>query len=241
MRACLILAWTLVGWLATVSASAADGEAVASADTRWAVADAAQTPEFQRHVVPLFSKLGCNMRSCHGSFQGQNGFRLSLFGFEPELDRIELLETDELSEGDGPRANLKNPAESLLLYKPTSEDEHEGGQRMAVGSWQYNVFLAWIAGGGKFDPDKESKLVRFELQPAELVVTDRDQTHCVRAVAWFDDGTVEDVTALTTFSSNDDGIAAIDSDGKIHVSYTFLRLAIKHAEFNERWLTLLSP
>jgi predicted neuraminidase/peroxiredoxin len=31
------------------------------------------------------------------------------------------------------------------------------------------------------------------------------------------------------------------SDGHIHVTYTFLRLVIKHAEFNERWLTLLSP
>ncbi len=77
---------------------------IPSAEQRWSAGGMAGSPEFRRHVVPLFSKLGCNMRACHGSFQGQNGFRLSLFGFEPQLDRQELLETDPESEGDGPRA-----------------------------------------------------------------------------------------------------------------------------------------
>jgi hypothetical protein len=220
MRTCLIFTLVLFSSWSGRLAFADDPKPVASAVARWADGDAEDPPEFRRHVVPLFSKLGCNMRSCHGSFQGQNGFRLSLFGFEPELDRQELLETDELSEGDGPRANLEMPEESLLLHKPTSEDEHEGGQRMKVGSWQYNVFRAWIGSGGLFDPERESKLVRFELQPAELIVVDRDQTDSVRAMAWFDDGTMEDVTALTTFSSNDDGIAAVDPEGTIRVVRT---------------------
>ena len=219
MRAYLMLMVTLIAAV-TKSVAADEARTVASAAERWASRETEETPEFRRHVVPLFSKLGCNMRSCHGSFQGQNGFRLSLFGFEPELDRQELLEADDLSEGDGPRANLAMPELSLLLRKPTSEDEHEGGQRMKVESWQYNVFRAWIADGAKFDPEHDSKLVRFELQPSELVVTDRGQTQTVQAVAWFDDGTVEDVTALTTFSSNDDSIATIEPDGTISVDRT---------------------
>ena len=104
MRPPIVFTLTVVSMWVCCSASADDASSegartVLSADRRWASDDAAETPEFQRHVVPLFSKLGCNMRSCHGSFQGQNGFRLSLFGFEPELDRQELLEEDELSEG----------------------------------------------------------------------------------------------------------------------------------------------
>ena len=182
---------------------AADDQPVTSANVRWADGGEGGSPDFRRHVVPLFSKLGCNMRSCHGSFQGQNGFRLSLFGFEPELDRAELLEVDELSEGDGPRANLKSPADSLVLHKPTSKDEHEGGQRMSVGSWQYNVFRQWIADGGLFDPDNDPKLVRFELQPSELVFTRRDKPKAVKAIAWFDDGTVEDVTSLRRAAEKD--------------------------------------
>ena len=212
---------------ATRASGQESGPTVRRADQRWAEASGNATdvpefdvPEFQRHVVPLFSTLGCNMRSCHGSFQGQNGFRLSLFGFEPDVDRQELLEVDELSEGDGARANLKSPAESLVLRKPTSEFDHEGGERMKVGSWQYNLFLAWITGGAKFDPEKEVKLIRFELQPSELVFADRTKPQSLRALAWFDDGSVEDVTPLTTFSSNDDGIAKPDSDGTIRVERT---------------------
>ena len=220
MRVYLTATLLLAGSLVAATASADDAKAVDSADARWADVDSAETPEFRRHVVPLFSKLGCNMRSCHGSFQGQSGFRLSLFGFEPELDRTELLATDELSSEEGARANMVAPEESLVLRKPTSEDEHEGGQRMKVGSWQYNVLRAWIARGGRTDPKNESNLVRFELQPAELVVADRDQVQTVRAVAWFDDGTREDVTALATFSSNDEGIASVGADGTIRVDRT---------------------
>lgn len=195
-------------------------EAVRSADVSWAKRNAMKSPQFRRHVVPLFSKLGCNMRNCHGSFQGQSGFRLSLFGFEPDLDWKELLEQDEESSGDGPRANLKSPDESLFLQKPTSEDEHEGGQRMAVGSWQYNLMRAWVASGAKFDAEKDSRLTRFELQPAELVFLEPGKPQTVRALAWFDDGTVEDVTCLTTFSTNDEAIAAVSPDGEIQAGRT---------------------
>ncbi|MDP6445092.1 MAG: DUF1549 and DUF1553 domain-containing protein [Pirellulaceae bacterium] len=218
MRACLSIAFALTLLCGSLSFGE-EAKLVKSADQRWA-SGSTETPEFRRHVVPLFSKLGCNMRSCHGSFQGQNGFRLSLFGFEPDVDRSELFEVDELSEGEGPRANLKSPRDSLVLLKPTSEDEHEGGERMQQGSWQYNIFRAWIAGGGKFDMEADSKPVRLELQPAELVVTERKQPQQIRAVAWFDDGTMEDVTALTTFTSNDDGIAAIDDAGVVRVDRT---------------------
>jgi hypothetical protein len=187
---------------------------------RWANRESDDVPEFRRHVVPLFSKLGCNMRNCHGSFQGQSGFRLSLFGFEPDLDQKDLLEVDEESSGDGPRANLQSPEKSLFLLKTTSKDNHEGGQRMPVGSWQYNVLQKWVAGGGRFEPEKESKLVKFELQPSEIIFTQTAKPGSVRAMAWFDDGSVEDVTCLTTFSSNDDAIAEVSSDGAVKAGRT---------------------
>ena len=176
---------------------------VESADQRWAAEGKGGAPEFTRHVMPLLSKLGCNMRACHGSFQGQNGFRLSLFGFEPDVDRKEMLEVDEESSGDGPRINLRNPADSLVLIKPTSTEEHGGGRRMGTNSWQYRVFHEWIAAGAKFDPSHSAKLVRLTTKPAEIVVTDQKTNTPIRAISEFDDGSVEDVTALTVFSSND--------------------------------------
>ena len=91
---------------------------------------------------------------------------------------------------------------------------------MSIGSWQYNVLRKWVASGCKFDADKESKLVQFELQPSELIFTKTDSPCSVRAMAWFNDGTVEDVTCLTTFSSNDDAIAKVSADGEITVGRT---------------------
>ena len=31
--------------------------------------------DFERHVMGLFGRAGCNSGSCHGSFQGKGGFR----------------------------------------------------------------------------------------------------------------------------------------------------------------------
>lgn len=208
--------------LFAISAAQADeSRLVKSAQQRWAADGSSGTPDFIRHVVPLFSKLGCNMRSCHGSFQGQNGFRLSLFGFEPDLDRKELLETDEQSTGDGPRVNIKEPTKSLFLAKPTSsDDEHGGGRRMGKQSWQFRILHEWIKAGAAYDPKTTAKLDRLEISPREVVFSDRKQKSQLRAIAWFDDGTHEDVTALTVFSSNDDGIAKVSIDGTVSVSRT---------------------
>ena len=114
-----ILVCGFSGFVATLAAE--ENRPVKSAPERWAEGGSGGTPDFVQHVVPLFSKLGCNNRACHGSFQGQNGFRLSLFGFEPVQDHRELLESD----GDGMRVNVKDPQASLILFKPTHEDEHE--------------------------------------------------------------------------------------------------------------------
>src|SRR5712664_109632 len=88
-------------------------------------ADTQDIPSFQRHVLPLMGRLGCNGRACHGSFQGQGGFRLSLFGYDFKTDH------DALLTGDEPRVDLKNPTASLMLEKPTgNEDTHGGGHRL---------------------------------------------------------------------------------------------------------------
>ena len=87
------------------------------------LADSTFVPNFQRHVIPLLGRLGCNGRSCHGSFQGQGEFRLSMFGYDFDTDHKNLLE----------RVDLKQTEGSLILNKPTSEDEHGGGLRFSPG------------------------------------------------------------------------------------------------------------
>ena len=103
------------------------------------------TPEaqssYQKHVLPLMSKVGCSGRACHGSFQGQGGFRLSLFGYDFKEDHQALLG------GEEPRVNLKSPEQSLILLKPTMQEDHEGGKIFDKGSWRYNIIARWIKGG----------------------------------------------------------------------------------------------
>src|SRR5436190_10581214 len=110
-----------------------------------------ETVDFERHVMGLFSKAGCNNGSCHGSFQGKGGFRLSLFGYDPAKDFAAL--TRELL---GRRLDAVNPDNSLLLLKAAGRIPHEGGVRFAKDSWQYAIFRAWIAAGARRTPDSGS-------------------------------------------------------------------------------------
>src|SRR5262245_57276626 len=111
------------------------------------------TPSYQRHVSALFSRLGCNGGTCHGAVKGQNGFKLSLFGADPTLDHERLLR-----EFGARRLNLHDPAASLLLLKATGQVAHQGGKRMAVGSFEYEVFHRWIAAGALTDPPGSSRV-----------------------------------------------------------------------------------
>ena len=46
---------------------------------------------FDEDVVPVLTRLGCNTGSCHGKADGQNGFHLSLAGYDPEGDYLALV------------------------------------------------------------------------------------------------------------------------------------------------------
>ncbi len=122
-------------------------EVVKSAATRFAKNDTEAVPDFQRHIVPLLGRLGCNSAKCHGSFQGQGDFRLSLFGFDFRADHAAIHAA--ASSADGNRINLKNVRDSLFIQKPTEQVEHEGGKRFKTGSWEHNVLLRWIESGGR--------------------------------------------------------------------------------------------
>src|SRR5262245_9062313 len=102
--------------------------------------------DFERHVMGLFGRMGCNAGSCHGSFQGRGGFRLSLFGYDWGKDYLALTR-----ESLGRRVNLVEPDRSLLLLKPTGQVEHGGGRRFAPGSWQYRLLRDWIVAGATWN------------------------------------------------------------------------------------------
>lgn len=168
-----------------------------------------EEPSFQRHVLPMMSRLGCNGRACHGSFQGRGGFRLSLFGYDFKFDHEALLAGE-----DEPRVNLKKPLDSPIIYKPTSEDEHEGGKRYEHGGWEFHVFRRWIEEGAKNDGEK-NQLAKLEVLPAEIVFDRAKDTVQLQVIAHWQDGTREDVTPICRFQSNDEAVAEVDVDGRI--------------------------
>lgn len=168
-----------------------------------------ETPDFQKHVVPLLGRLGCNGRACHGSFKGQGGFRLSLFGYDFDNDH-EQITNDEYS-----RVYSEEPDYSMMLSKPTLEEEHGGGKRMDVGSWQYNLLRRWIEAGTPGRTDESLKLTRLDVAPSEIVSDYEGQQVQLRAVAVWSDGTSEDVSTLCRFQSNNPAIAEVDPHGVI--------------------------
>ncbi|HRX81415.1 MAG TPA: Ig-like domain-containing protein, partial [Pirellulaceae bacterium] len=200
----LVVCLTLVG--ASAQAVAAD-DVIAPIHQRFAKANFEETPSFQKHVVPLFGRLGCNGRACHGSFQGQGGFRLSLFGYDFQLDH------DALFDKDSPRVDLENPLESLIIAKPIDKDIHEGGMRYEKDSWQYNVIRRWIEAGAEFDKEQVQKLTELKIVPNELLLRETGETVQLKAIAIWADGSQEDVTQLCRFQSNDDQVATIDQNG----------------------------
>ena len=173
------------------------------ADRRYAAVDVQEAPQFRRHVLPLLGRLGCNGRSYHGSFQGQGGFRLSLFGYDYAADHQALVG------GKRPRADLKNPADSPVLYKPTHADEHGGGELIKAGSWSYHLVRRWIESGAKGLAEREAELVKVEITPPEILFARDGERVPLRVVARWSDGTSEDVTPLCRYQTNDESVAAI--------------------------------
>lgn len=190
----------------TPVADAAKAQPLKNVVERFKDASVKEAPDFQKHVSPLLGRLGCNGRSCHGSFQGQGGFQLSLFGYDFSADHKALM--------DEGRVDVHDWENSLIITKPTDEDSHEGGERYAVGSWQYNLLKRWIEDGAKHH-SKIQQLKELVVEPANLQLVSPDKTVQLKATAHWQDGTVEDVTPLCRFQSNNDSIAKITENGAV--------------------------
>ena len=167
-----------------------------------------EVPDFQRHVLPLLSRSGCNGRACHGSFQGQGGFRLSLFGYDFEEDLTAL------TKGDAPRVDTKDPDKSRMLLKATETIDHEGGQRIKTGTWQHRLLVDWIKSGAA-GVKPAHHLEKLVIEPALIRFNDVGQSAPVRVTAHWSDGYSEDVTCLCRFQTNNSSFATVDDTGKI--------------------------
>src|SRR5262245_49366354 len=159
---------------------------------------------FTNHIVPIFTKLGCNSGGCHGKSGGQNGFALSLLGFVPETDYASLVK-----EARGRRLFPAAPEHSLLLTKAAGVVAHAGGKRMEVGSDEHKLIRRWIASGTPFGDAKDPVVTKISVFPEHRVLT-RNNRQQFAVHAHYSDGSVHDVTQRAQFESNDPEIAVVD-------------------------------
>ena len=165
---------------------------------------------FKLDIMPIFMKANCNTGSCHGAARGKDGFRLSLFGFDPDGDQFRIAR-----ELPGRRMNLALPEESLLLTKSVGSVPHTGGKRFGTDSEEYTTMLRWLKAGGNNDQGEVPKVLSVELYPPTAVLDGADATQQLTARAKYSDGTDRDVTSLAVFSSNNDTAATVSSDGMV--------------------------
>jgi hypothetical protein len=171
-------------------------------------AQAEQPISFRLDVMPILMKGECNR--CHGAARGQDGFRLSLWGFDPDGDHFRM--TREMP---GRRINLALPAESLLLTKSDGSAPHTGGKRLEKGSELHNTILRWLEEGAPNDPPTVATPTRVELLPTKLVLESPGQTFKFTVRAHYSDGTDRDVTTTALFLSSNDSSAKIGQDGVV--------------------------
>jgi hypothetical protein len=165
---------------------------------------------FVKDIVPIFTKFGCAGSNCHGSVRGKAGFKLSLFGYEPDLDYDAILKAS-----DGRRVNLGNPETSLILKKPTSQVPHGGGKRFENGSLPYNAILEWLRSGAKYDSAGSPRLASLSVFPEERWIIGLKQTQQLVAMGRYTDASLEDMTDKVQFTSNDESVVEVTRGGLV--------------------------
>jgi len=166
---------------------------------------------FEHDVVPILSRYSCNFSGCHGKAEGQNGFKLSVFGFDAQADYDALTK-----EGRGRRVSPASPDASLLLQKAAGLVPHGGGPRIDADSREFAVLRDWIAEGARFGDPDAPHVVAIRMTPHEELLQP-GATQQLRVTARYSDDREVDVTGLARFQSNNDAIATVDEDGRVQI------------------------
>ena len=165
---------------------------------------------FRNDILPLLTKTGCNSGKCHGSASGKDGFRLSLYGFDPEGDYFRI--TRELG---GRRINLSQPDNCLFVNKATGEVPHTGGGPMQIGDDNYTKLVRWISRGAASDPKSMPLPIGIEVFPKRLVLQSGSEPQNMIVTARYSDGSTRDVTDAAVFLSNNEAAAGVSETGAI--------------------------
>ena len=168
--------------------------------------------DFQNDVMPVLTAGSCNAGACHGKARGQNGFQLSLLGFDANFDFNALAK-----EARGRRIFLPSPQQSLLLLKPIGAVPHGGGKRLEPGGAGYRILRRWIEAGMPRAVEGAPSLEKVGITPGERIL-DLNSKQQLIVTAFYSDGSTRDVTRMAGYQSNESAIAAVNKHGLITTS-----------------------
>lgn len=201
------------GWPATLTAILATGWGFAGATAADRTdCDLSVAGSFDREVMAVLSKAGCNAGTCHGNLQGKGGLFLSLRGQDAPADWREIVESSA-----GRRINLLEPERSLLLLKATGQVPHGGGRRFSPQDVEFHILAAWLRAGAPAPDEGQATITRLEVVPADAVVPGPAATVPLRVTAVFGSGESVDVTRLAVFEPADPRVV-VTADGLVHLA-----------------------
>lgn len=195
----------LSAWVVGMAADSPDGQPKA-------IEPVSGTYKFELDIQPIFTARGCNAGACHGKSRGQNGFALSLLGFDSDFDYNSLVK-----DARGRRVFPSSPEQSLLLRKATGELPHGGGIRIEPNSPDYHALKDWIALGAPRVAATDPKLVGISISPDPHSLS-AGATENLTITAHYDSGIARNVTGVSAFQSNEPAIVSVDRGGRLKAS-----------------------
>ena len=172
-------------------------------------ADAPRPLNFANDIVPILTKGGCNSGGCHGKAGGQNGFKLSLLGFEPQEDYEHIVK-----EARGRRVFPGSPQQSLLLTKGTAQLPHGGGKKLDPNSEDYADLVRWIREGMPYGKESDPKMARISVEPSKLTMP-LNGSQQLKVTAHYTDGSTRDVTKRALYEANEKAMAESSETGLV--------------------------
>ncbi|TWT55394.1 Bacterial Ig-like domain (group 2) [Thalassoglobus neptunius] len=166
---------------------------------------------FRNDVLPILTKSGCNMGSCHGALAGKGGFRLSLHGYDAETDHFNITKQDR-----GRRVEFQDPGRSLLLAKPTGAMPHKGGLRIDTDSRDYRILSEWIASGAKAPNQDDPRIETISVIPSRVQLRPGEQQQLL-GEAHYHNGTARDVTQWVKWTSTNEAVCTVDQTGRVEI------------------------
>lgn len=199
----------LILGLAGLAFLARSGQVVSAGEPAAAQQEIAGQVDFASQIEPLLTRFGCNAGGCHGKASGQNGFKLSLFGFDADFDYEAIV-----SEARGRRVFGTAAANSLMVLKATGRVPHGGGKRIDPGTEPYETLCAWIKAGAPASAPDAPRVAKISIEPREQVM-DRGARRQLKVVATYSNGATRDVTGQAQYDSNLGPVAAVSPDGLV--------------------------